>query len=184
MSSRAEVITRILAGIFRLPDTLLALVDELLERLRRRGLGDAPAAVVLLLPGLLLLTVFILVPMGSTFYMSLFGGRHGMGPFVGVGNYVDALGSLDFRQSLLVTVYYVLGVIPISMVLSFLVAYGLYRIKAFRGLAFLLFPPYVTRRLPPVWRSSSIRRAALSTCRWIPGDAQQWPLSPAACCTS
>lgn len=183
MSSRVEAITRMLAGVLRLPDTLLALADELLEWLRRRGLGDLPAAVVLLLPGLLLLTVFILVPMGSTFYMSLFGGRHGMGPFVGAGNYVDALGSHDFRQSLLVTIYYVLGVIPISMILSFLVAYGLYRIEVFRGfLRSFYFLPYVTSAVAAamVWRSlfnpqSGVINVLLS---YLGADAQQWLLEP------
>ncbi len=105
MSSRVNGIVKYLSWLLRLPDTLLGALDEFLDRLHRRGLGDAPAAILLLLPSVFLLSVFILLPMGATFYMSLFGGRHGMGSFVGAANYLDAFRSHDFRQSLLVTVY-------------------------------------------------------------------------------
>lgn len=183
MSFRADAIANLFRGLFRLPDTLLGLLDGLLDRLRRRGLGDAPAAAVLLLPAVLILTAFILVPMGSTFYMSLFGGRHGMGAFVGAGNYLDAMGSRDFRQSLLVTVYYVLGVIPVSMALSFLIAWGLYRIEAFRGfLRSFYFLPYVTSAVAAamVWLSlfnpqSGVVNLVLGS---LGMDAQQWLLEP------
>lgn len=183
MPSRANVIVKLVSWVFRLPDTLLGALDDLLDGLRRRGWGDAPAAVLLLCPGLLVLTVFILVPMGSTFYMSLFGGRHGTGPFVGAGNYLDALGSHDFRQSLLVTVYYVLGVIPASMILSFGIAFGLYRIRLFRGLLrSFYFLPYVTSAVAAamVWRSlfnpqSGVVNVLLG---YLGADPQQWLLEP------
>lgn len=183
MLSRVDTIIHILTGIIRLPDTLLGAMDDLLERLHRRGLGDVPAAMLLLFPGLLILTVFILVPMGSTFYMSLFGGRHGTGSFIGAGNYADALGSHDFRQSLLVTVYYVLGVIPVSMTLSFGVAFGLYRIRLFRGLLrSFYFLPYVTSAVAAamVWRSlfnpqSGVINLLLG---YLGADPQQWLLEP------
>lgn len=183
MPFRANAIVKFISWCFRLPDMLLGALDELLDRLHRRGLGDAPAALLLLLPALLILTVFILVPMGSTFYMSLFGGRHGMGAFVGADNYLDAFNSHDFRQSLLVTVYYVLGVVPVSLTLSFFIAYGLYRIDAFRGfLRTFYFLPYVTSAVAAalVWRSlfnpqSGIVNLLLGYTGVSP---QQWLLEP------
>lgn len=140
----------------RLPDVLLGQLDDQLDHWRRRGAGDFPVAVLLLLPALTILGVFIIAPMFSTFYMSLFGGRHGMGSYIGAGNYVEALQNADFRQSLLVTIYYVLGVVPLSLVISFLVAYGLYRITFLRGvLRSFYFLPYVTSAVAAalVWRS-------------------------------
>ncbi len=179
----ANTIVKGISWLFRLPDALLGALDELLDRLHRRGLGDVPAAALLLLPALLVLTVFILVPMGATFYMSLFGGRHGLGAFVGAGNYLDAFRSHDFRQSLLVTIYYVLGVVPVSMVLSFFIAYGLFRITAFRGfLRSFYFLPYVTSAVAAamVWRSlfnpqSGIINLVLGYLSMAP---QQWLLEP------
>ncbi len=183
MPSRANAIVKCVSWLFRLPDTLLGRLDEFLDRLHRRGLGDTPAALLLLSPALLILAVFILVPMGSTFYMSLFGGRHGMGTFVGADNYLDAFRSHDFRQSLLVTVYYVLGVVPVSLVLSFFIAYGLYRIAVFRGfLRSFYFLPYVTSAVAAalVWRSlfnpqSGIINLLLS---YLGASPQQWLLEP------
>lgn len=145
-----------IAHIVRLPDAVLGWLDDRFDALRRRGLGDIPTALLLLSPALLILGIFIIAPMFSTFYMSLFGGRHGMGEFVGAGNYLQALQNPDFRKSLLVTVYYVLGVIPATMVLSFAVALGLYRITLFRGLLrSFYFLPYVTSAVAAamVWRS-------------------------------
>jgi len=183
MSSRVNGIVKYLSWLLRLPDTLLGALDEFLDRLHRRGLGDAPAAILLLLPSVFLLSVFILLPMGATFYMSLFGGRHGMGSFVGAANYLDAFRSHDFRQSLLVTVYYVVGVVPVSLVLSFLIAYGLYRIDAFRGfLRTFYFLPYVTSAVAAalVWRSlfnpqSGILNLLLG---YAGASPQQWLLEP------
>ncbi len=151
-----HMITTLLTWLFRLPDSAMAAVDELLARLRRRGFGDAPAALLLLAPAMLILLVFTLAPMIASVVMSLYGGRHGLGPFTGLGNYREALHTPDFWRSLLVTVYYVLGVIPLSLTIGFLVAYGLYRITIGRGLLrSVYFLPYVTSAVAAamVWRA-------------------------------
>jgi ABC-type sugar transport system permease subunit len=149
-------ITHCLAFIAQLPDTLLGRLDDIFDRLRHRGLGDWPLVLLLLSPALLILSVFVLFPMGSTFYMSLFGGRHGMGDFVGMSNYLAAFQKPEFRSSLLVTIYYVLGVVPLSMFISFLIAYGLYKITLGRGLLrTIYFLPYITSAVAAamVWRA-------------------------------
>lgn len=141
--------------VCRLPDRLLAGLDDLFDALRRHGFGDGPTATLLLAPGLFILFVFTLAPMAASMVMSLYGGRHGLGAFTGLGNYHEAFQRTDFWRSLAVTVYYVLGVIPTSLIISFLVAYGLYRITVGRGLLrSIYFLPYVTSAVAAamVWR--------------------------------
>lgn len=140
----------------RVADRILGAADDHLDRLRGRGWGDAPAACLLIAPALSLIAVFSLFPMAASLYMSLFGGRHGAGTFVGLRNYAEALGNPDFRQSLQVTVYYVLGVVPLTLGVSFITAYALYRIAWGRGLfCALYFLPYVTSAVAAamVWRA-------------------------------
>lgn len=139
-----------------LPDNAIAKLDSFFSELKRRGFGDGPVALLLLSPALLILSVFVLFPMVSTFYMSLFGGKHGMGEFIGFSNYSTAFSNTEFRSSLLVTIYYVVGVVPISMTLSFLIAYGLYNITFAKGLLrSIYFLPYITSAVAAamVWRS-------------------------------
>lgn len=137
-------------------DRCLAWLDERLEGMSRCGLGDWPVALLLLAPALFLLAVFSLYPMIASVQMSFFGGRHGEGAFIGIENYQEAVGNPDFRRSLAVTVYYVLGVVPATVILSFLIAFGLFRITRGRGLLrALYFLPFVTSAVAAamVWRS-------------------------------
>ncbi len=152
----ATYLMYLLSKVLSLPDTLLSGLDDMLSWLRRRGMGDWPTALVLLAPALTIVFVFVLIPMVSSFYMSLYGGRHGMGAFVGLNNYAEALRNPEFRRSFMVTVYYVCGVVPLSLIISFLVAYGLFRITRFRGLLrSIYFLPYVTSAVAAamVWRA-------------------------------
>lgn len=147
---------KVIHVLVSLPDTALANLDDLFSSLQRRGFGDWPVALLLLSPALLILSVFILFPMGSTFYMSLFGGRHGMGEFIGLSNYTTAFNKQEFRSSLLVSLYYVSGVVPLSMTISFLIAYGLHKTILGRGvLRSIYFMPYITSAVAAalVWRS-------------------------------
>ena len=135
-------------------DTLLEKLDDALERLR--GWRDRALATLLLLPALAVLGLFGIYPLFSAFYMSLFGGKFGQGKFVGLGNYVEALGREDFWQSFATTLYYMLGTIPLTMVISFVIAYGLFQLVRCRG-AFrtIYFLPYVTSAVAAamIWRS-------------------------------
>ena len=170
---------RALAGA---PDTLLAMVDGLFDRLPRR-LGDLPAALLLTAPALLVLGAFSFTPMISSFVLSLNGGRRGMGGFVGFKNYADTLHSPDFWHSLAVTVYYVLGTIPVMLLFSFLVALALHRIGVARGLfRTLFFIPYVTSVVAAamVWRALFNPRGGVFNLllAWAGAAPQQWLLEP------
>lgn len=139
-----------------LPDAALAGLDDLLERRRRGWLGDWPAALVLTAPALLILGVFSLYPMIAALGMSLRGGKRGDGPFVGLANYAETLSDGEFWRALKVTGYYVLGTVPMTLLLALLAALALHRIGRARGLfRTLFFLPYVTSVVAAamVWRA-------------------------------
>lgn len=164
-------------------DSLMAWLDDQLERPifgRRR---DGVSALLLLAPGFAVVGVFGVFPLLSAIHLSLYGGFHEQGDFVGLGNYANALGSDRFWESLLVTAYYALGTIPTTMVISFLVAYGLNRIVGGQGvLRTAYFLPYVTSAVAAamIWRAllgseSGMLNDALGHLG-IP--AQRWLLEP------
>ncbi|NIA15654.1 MAG: ABC transporter permease subunit [Nitrospiraceae bacterium] len=168
---------------FRILDSALALLDDGLERLRTRRTKDAAAAAFLLSPALLILGVFGLAPLVYAIYMSLFGGKYGMGPFVGLGNFRTALDSEAFWDSFLVTLYYALGTIPVTMALSFLIAYALFHIVRGRGFfRTVYFLPYVTSAVAAamVWRAILNPQYGLANAliEWAGGPRLEWLLEP------
>ncbi|NBD22976.1 carbohydrate ABC transporter permease [Paenibacillus glycinis] len=112
-------------------------------------------------PALLLLLVFRFWPMAFGAWISLW--KWGFVPdkFIGFGNfakifeegllYKDALLGWQFgpiANSLMVTVYYAIGTIPISIFLSFLLAYFLFqKIKGKGILRTVFFIPYITSQV-------------------------------------
>lgn len=164
-------------------DALLERLDLFLDRLRRGGWGDAPAALLLIAPAGIVLFLFSLLPLGESVLLSLYGGKHGRGAFVGAGNYAEALGSDGFWRSVWVTVYYTLGTVPLTIVLSFLIAWGLYRIVWARGLLrTVYFLPYVTSAVAAamVWRAMLNPQSGLvnGVLVAIGLEPQQWLLEP------
>ena len=118
-----------MASIRNIPDSLLAWLDERLERIAGRRWGDVPTAAFLLAPAVVLLGVFGIFPLFFSVYISLFQA----GAFAGMENYVRAFTDPDLLNSFLVTLYYAGGTIPVTLVLSFLVASVLFRIGRARG---------------------------------------------------
>jgi multiple sugar transport system permease protein len=98
-----------------------------------------------ILPAAVILFVFHLFPVIYAFFISLFEWGLVRGRWVGLGNYVELFSSRDFWKSLLVTVYYVLGTVPPSLVLSFAIAYMLSgRIRGRSIFRTVYFLPYIT----------------------------------------
>lgn len=164
-------------------DDVLAWFDDLLEPRPRRRFRDGPLAALLLAPALAVLGVFGFFPLLAALGMSLYGGKHGMGPFVGLANYAQALGRDAFWRSFLVTVYYALGTIPVTMALSFLVAYALYRISRARSFfRVVYFLPYITSAVAAamIWRALfNAQSGALNLLLEYMGiPPQQWLLEP------
>ncbi|MCL4692857.1 MAG: sugar ABC transporter permease [Candidatus Hydrogenedentes bacterium] len=148
------------ASILALRQPLVAILDSVLERLDSRferqvwcRQSDTAMAVTLLFPGLGILAVFGFAPLIYALYISLFDTR--AGAFAGPGNYVRAWHDPEFWGGIRVTIYYAIGTIPATLLLSFGVAWLLFRIGRGRGFfRTVYFLPYVTSAVAAatVWR--------------------------------
>lgn len=124
------------------------------------------------LPGLLLLVLFRFWPLAFGLYISLFRWGFVRGPFLGLDNYVTMFtedflragpgGGLEvgeFLRSVLVTTYYTLGTIPVSLTIAFVLAYLLFYRFRERGrdpLRTVFFLPYITSQV-----------AAMMVFKWL-----------------
>ncbi len=123
---------------------------------RRRA--EIALAYGLLLPSVLIIGLFGLIPLVSAGVISFRDWRLTPGPWVGFDNYARALlREPQFWQSLQVSAHYVLGTVPTTLVIAYLLAESLH--GRLRGAGFfrtLYFLPYV---VSPV--------AAAAVWRWI-----------------
>ena len=108
-----------------------------------------------LVPAAALLGVFSIFPLLYGFGVSLC--RFGIvfERFVGLANYYRALTDPEFHQSLLVTIYYVIGTVPVGLILSYAIACLLFQKLRARGLyRTIYFLPYVTSTVAAaaVWK--------------------------------
>lgn len=165
------------------PDDWLSWIDDGLSRGGNPARDGWRAALALLLPAGLIVGIFGLLPLGATIYLSLFDGRYIQGDFRGLGNYGEALVSRDFWNSVLVTCYYLLGTVPVTLVLGFGVARLLKGVT--RGQTFfktLYFLPYITSAYAAalVWRAllNPQTGTANRLLAWVGMPAQQWLLEP------
>ncbi len=130
----------------------------------RTNTRESFLAYAFILPAAIPLLLFSLYPIAAVFFGSFFKDVDTQTPhFVGLANFDAVLGGREFWHSLLVTVYYVLGVAPVAIILSFLIATLLHQNILARGMyrtAFFL--PYVTSTV-----------AAASIFRWIFGISQR-----------
>jgi ABC-type sugar transport system permease subunit len=123
----------------------------------RDGRQAALTAAICLLPSAAILLAFHIGPLGYAFFVSLHEWTLRAGPYVGAGNYRALLADPGFRQSVGVTAWYVLGTVPLTLLLGYLVAELLQREVRGRGLyRVLFFTPYV---VSPV--------AAAAVWKWV-----------------
>ncbi|MFP4500333.1 MAG: carbohydrate ABC transporter permease [Candidatus Hydrogenedentota bacterium] len=144
-----------LARLGGLPGDALGALDDFFERRRLRRGGESPLAWALLTPALAFLVMFALAPLAGAVYMSMFDYGRFDAVFAGLGNYTRVLGDPAFRNSVRVTVWYTIGVVPPTLVLSFAVAFLLRGAVRGRGLLrTVYFLPYVTSTVAAamVWR--------------------------------
>ncbi len=116
---------------------------------------DTLVAYLYILPATVILVTFHFFPIFYAFYISLFNWGLIQGSFVGASNYVKAVTSEDFWHALNVTVYYVMGAVPLSLSVGLLVAYLLF--QKIRGRSFyriFYFMPYVMSLVAAamIWR--------------------------------
>lgn len=108
--------------------------------------GDTLAALLFLLPALVILGLFHIYPLFYAFWMSLHRWRRGRDlGFIGLDNYREAFSSGDVWHSFLNTVWFALGTVPVEMVLAITIAYLLFqKIRLLPLYRTVFFLPYVT----------------------------------------
>jgi ABC-type sugar transport system permease subunit len=102
------------------------------------------SAFLYILPAFLVLGIFHIYPVFNAIYISLNKGPINKFTFIGIDNYVRALGSSEFWSSLGTTFTYSLMTLPFAMAFGLFFAYLLY--QRIRGKAFfrtVFFLPYV-----------------------------------------
>ncbi len=164
-------------------DRVLSWLDDRLSGGREVHGGGWRVTTFLLSPAVLLLGLFGVFPIVATLVLSLYDLRYGEGTFSGLANYREAIHSPAFWNSVKVTVYYLVGVVPVSIVLGFVIAWGLMNITRGRALfRTLYFLPYITSAYAAalVWRAllnpqGGLLNALLAVFH-LP--AQQWLLEP------
>ncbi len=114
-------------------------------RSRRRYWSETLLAYLYLLPAAIVLAVFHFLPVIYALYISLHRWKIKKISFVSLANYGQVLKDARFWGSLKVTVFYVLGTVPLTLALSLFLAYLLF--QKVRGLSFYrtsYFLPYIT----------------------------------------
>ena len=173
----------VLEGLGDAFDRLLGMLDDIAARLGSARKPHAPLAYLLLLPALLILSVFGLFPLFYSLYLSLFQSTTSGEKFQGLKNYAEALSGAPFWKSFEVTLYYALGTVPATIALSFLIANGLFRITRFRNtLRTLYFLPYVTSIVASamIWRMMLEPQEGIANLvlEGLGIPAQNWLLEP------
>ena len=165
-----------------------------LTRLRREARRTSGwSGLLYVVPALAILLLFEIWPLVFSVWISLWKWDIEPVKFTGLDNYRQLFGegfiTRDFRgnlttgelaQSLIATVYYVLGIVPLTIVLSFVIAYFLFQGLSGQGLLrTVYFLPYVTSSVamalvfawmfnPQVGIVNALMdRASLPTSTWL-----------------
>lgn len=165
--------------------------------LRSRALGSARRAAArweatqgfgFLLPALVLLLLFHLLPLFYALFLSLFNARvfRNMwqpGSYVGVGNYARLLSTTEFTQSLVNTVWFAVLTVGPGLCLAVLFAQLLNaKIWGRTGYRATYFLPYITSTVAAavVWRWIFQPRVGIanSVLDWLGLPAQRWADEP------
>jgi multiple sugar transport system permease protein len=114
---------------------------------RRRYWRDTAIAYLFLLPAAVIIFTFHLWPVVRSFWISLHDWRirAETARFIGPANYQQVFQDDQFWSSLKVTVFYVVGTVPLQLVISLFIAYLLF--QKVRGLGIyrtIYFLPYIT----------------------------------------
>ena len=146
----------------------------------RRRLREHLTGYLYVGPAALVLGLFVVFPVCYAFYVSLHHWGLTRGAYVGLENYRRAFGDPEFASALLVTIYYVVGTVPVSLLLGLVIANLL--AQKIRGRAVyrtIYFLPYVTSVVAAaavwVWifypNEHGLANAVLG---WLGVPAQAW----------
>lgn len=110
---------------------------------------------LLILPAVIILGLFHIFPIFYAFYISLHKWKIKKLDYVGLDNYSRALHSEEFWNAIRTTLWFVVGTVPIGLIVSLFLAIMLFRPIAGRTFyRIILFLPYITPPLAMaiVWR--------------------------------
>lgn len=147
-----------------------ALKAKLISKRRLFTLPQWGVAWLVLLPALVFLTIFMIYPIVNTFFNAFIqeyadqdgGGTFALANFIkgvtdpecddamvfGLFNFYSAIEDPDFKKSILNTFILVIVEVPLTIIISLLIATFLNSIKAFRGFyQTIFFLPYVTNAI-------------------------------------
>ena len=112
---------------------------------RNRRNRDALWGYAFLLPQLIGLLIFSLIPLVSVFYLSMVT-WDGLGPitFVGLGNFINQLQNSDLHIALLNTLFFTLITVPGGLIFALLVALALNNVRGKTFYRVLYFMPFIT----------------------------------------
>ena len=138
-------------------------------------------AYVYLLPAFAIIIVFHIFPALYALWISLQSGTIRNFKFTGLDNYTRALTAPEFWDAMKVTVFYVLGVVPVTMVLGLAIAYLLFQKIQGRGVyRTIYFMPHVISTVASaiVWAWVFDPRSGLANrmLDFFGLPAQQWLL--------
>ncbi|HQF67905.1 MAG TPA: sugar ABC transporter permease [Candidatus Cloacimonadota bacterium] len=137
-----------------------------------------------LLPALVLLVMFRLLPILMSFGLSFFDlDIKGNGVFIGLANYAEILKDQVFWQSMLNTMWLILFVVPMSIVFPLFFAVMLNQIKWLKSFfRIIYFMPFVTSLVAVsiVWKIIFSEQAGLANTflEWIGLEPQLWLAEP------
>jgi len=118
---------------------------NLLKGKRGARIREAFVGYLYLLPATVIILAFHFLPVLYAFYISLHKWRVKKVAFIGFHNYAKALKDPLFWNSLKVTVFYVIGTVPVTLILALVIAYLLYqKIRGRPIYRTIYFLPYIT----------------------------------------
>ncbi|MCK9223891.1 MAG: sugar ABC transporter permease [Candidatus Muirbacterium halophilum] len=90
--------------------------------MKNKKLKKLLSALCYIMPGAMIILTFHFIPIFYSLYYSFFKGGLGKKTFVGITNYSELITDADFWLSLKNTVFYVIGTVPTTIVLSLIIA--------------------------------------------------------------
>ncbi|HEV2250046.1 MAG TPA: sugar ABC transporter permease [Candidatus Limnocylindria bacterium] len=152
-----------------------------MRRAQRRR--EAVQGYLFLAPALLIIGAFHVWPALYVLYMSLFRWDILQGAFLGLRNYQHLLVDPDFLRSLVLTLVYAVGTVPLEMAAGLGLALILHQRLRLRGLFRLLyFLPYVTSQVAVAlvwgWVFNPSYGAANGLLAAVGAPIQRWLLEP------
>jgi multiple sugar transport system permease protein len=119
--------------------------SEVRRNMRRRRRTEALWGYLFILPQIVGMVAFVLIPLVSVFYLSLVN-WDGLGPiqFVGFQNFLDQFASPDLHIAFVNTIYYTIITVPGGIVLALLIALALNKVRGKEIYRVIYFMPVVT----------------------------------------